>query len=117
MVRTLLEWPLALNPVRADIREEVEYDEDNRPALVLAAENDHVDVMKLLLEWPHHAPRADCDNGRALLGAVECGAEGAVKLLLDWPHHAPRATMHMLNIAVERRERAIAHLLVDRLIN
>ena len=51
----------------------------------------HSDVVRLLLSWPVHAPRADCRDGQALVWAAERGHIDVVRLLLEWPVHAPRA--------------------------
>ena len=39
-------------------------------ALVNAAWSGHEAVMRLLLEWPDNAPRADCRDGMALVRAA-----------------------------------------------
>lgn len=38
-------------------------------ALVAACSKGHAAVVELLLEWPHHAPQADCQNGAAMMAA------------------------------------------------
>ncbi|GAX86662.1 hypothetical protein CEUSTIGMA_g14070.t1 [Chlamydomonas eustigma] len=55
-----------------------------------AARNGELDVVRLLLEWPEHTPRADC--GLALVDAASCGHLDVVRLLLEWPEHAPIET-------------------------
>jgi hypothetical protein len=47
--------------------------------------------MRMLLEWPEHAPRADCGDGTALVVAAANGNRRGVVMLLEWPEHAPRA--------------------------
>ncbi|GAX80239.1 hypothetical protein CEUSTIGMA_g7677.t1 [Chlamydomonas eustigma] len=72
-------------------------------ALVMAAGAGHASVVRLLLEWPYNAPRADCQGGWALVAAArgDClegealiAAAGAghlevVRMLLEWPIRAP----------------------------
>ena len=48
-------------------------------------------MIRLLLEWPVDAPRADCQDGEALVMAAFHGHLKVVELLLRWPEHAPRA--------------------------
>ncbi|GAX85727.1 hypothetical protein CEUSTIGMA_g13142.t1 [Chlamydomonas eustigma] len=69
-VRLLLDYDYA---PRADCGE----------ALVEAAWRVHLDVVRVLLEWPEHAPRADC--GQALVSAAWGGHLEIVRLLLEWP--------------------------------
>jgi ankyrin repeat protein len=63
----------------------------NDNALLKAAEAGHESIVRLLLELPEDAPRADCCDGKALVAAAEKGHERIVRLLLEWPEHAPRA--------------------------
>ena len=62
-------------------------------ALIEAAAKGHEGVVRMLLEWPVHAARADCQDGRALIEAAAKGHEGVVRMLLEWPpvHAAARA--------------------------
>ncbi|GAX86060.1 hypothetical protein CEUSTIGMA_g13475.t1, partial [Chlamydomonas eustigma] len=85
-------------------------------ALLYAAEGGHLDVVRLLLDWPEHAPRADCQDGQALLCAIEGGHLDVVRLLLEWPEHAPRADCQdgqALLHAVEGGHLDIARLLLE----
>ena len=50
-----------------------------------AAAAGHEGVVRLLLRWPQHAPRADCQNGMALIQAARKGFKGVVCLLLECP--------------------------------
>ena len=69
----------------------VRADSENGGALIAAAHNGNVDVVRLLLEWKENAPRADSRDGNALVLAAEGGHEAVVRLLLGWREHAPRA--------------------------
>ena len=51
----------------------------------------HIAAMQLLLEWPEHAPKADCMSGEALVQAAEHGHVAAMQLLLGWGMDAPTA--------------------------
>jgi ankyrin repeat protein len=57
----------------------------------IAAGKGHVTILRLLLEWPQCAPRADAMDGTAMCFAASNGHHEAVRLLLEWPVHAPRA--------------------------
>ncbi len=59
-------------------------------ALVAAARKGNESVVRLLLEWREHAPRADCLDGEALIRAAASGHFDVVRLLL-LNEHAPRA--------------------------
>ena len=59
--------------------------------IVRAAERGNAAVVRMLLTWPEHAPRADADDGEALLRAAAGGHVEVVRMLLEWPEHAPRA--------------------------
>lgn len=48
-------------------------------------------MVRLLLTWPVHTPKANCRDGHALVLAAEAGNVDIVRLLLTWPHNAPRA--------------------------
>lgn len=63
----------------------------NDSALLKTAEVGHDSIVRLLLELPEDAPRADCCDGKALVSAAGNGHETIVRLLLGWPEHAPRA--------------------------
>ncbi|GAX84763.1 hypothetical protein CEUSTIGMA_g12185.t1 [Chlamydomonas eustigma] len=51
----------------------------------------HLDVVRVLLEWPVNAARANCQDGLALLYAARDGHLEIVRLLLEWPVNAARA--------------------------
>ncbi|GAX84478.1 hypothetical protein CEUSTIGMA_g11898.t1 [Chlamydomonas eustigma] len=59
--------------------------------LVIASDTGNVDMVRMLIEWPEHAPRADSQYGKALVFAARNGHLEIVRLLLEWPEHAPRA--------------------------
>ncbi len=75
-----------------------------------------VEVVRLLLSWPEHAPRADCLDGEALVNAAERGHVDMVRLLLSWPEHAPPADSRngqALVFAAERGHVEVVRLLKD----
>ena len=48
-------------------------------------------MVRLALNCPRHAPRADAHDSAALILAAGLGDVAMVRMLLDWPRHAPRA--------------------------
>ena len=55
-------------------------------ALVLAAKKGSLEVMRILLDWPVFAPRADCFRGLALRESASGGHLPALELLISmWP--------------------------------
>ena len=48
---------------------------------MVAARNGHTAVVRLLLTWPEHAPRADCKHSAALMWATLNGHEAVARLL------------------------------------
>jgi hypothetical protein len=63
----------------------------NENAMIVAVRAGNVNAVRLILELPGNAPRADCRDGEALVSAAIAGHAEAVRLLLEWPNHAPRA--------------------------
>jgi ankyrin repeat protein len=59
--------------------------------LVLAAGNGDLTTVRMLLDWPENAPRADCRNSSALVAAARGGRDKTVRMLLERPENAPRA--------------------------
>jgi ankyrin repeat protein len=59
--------------------------------LVLAAGNGDLTTVRMLLDWPENAPRADCRNSSALVAAARGGHYETVRMLLEWPENTPRA--------------------------
>lgn len=68
-------------------------------ALAKAAYFKHISIVRLLLDFPHHPPRAD--DGNALENAAAGGAKDIVQMLLNWPRHAPRADCQNGNALVK----------------
>ncbi|KAG1666812.1 hypothetical protein FOA52_011653 [Chlamydomonas sp. UWO 241] len=78
--RHILELP---RPPRADCM--------GGAALISASRNGYEGVVRLLLEFPRHAPHADAYNGAALVLSAWSGHESIVRLLLGFGEHSPRA--------------------------
>jgi ankyrin repeat protein len=85
--------------------------------LLVAARKGRKEVVKILLSWPQHAPRADVQNGAALIVASQKGHIGIVKTLLDWPEHAPSSELRAglaLRVAAKNGHVEIVTLLLER---
>ncbi|KAG1662117.1 hypothetical protein FOA52_012978 [Chlamydomonas sp. UWO 241] len=82
-------------------------------ALGFACKACRSNVVRLLLEYHRHAPRAD--GAAALCWVARYGQEAIVRLLLEFPRHAPRADARQgeaLVIAAEGGHAAIVQLLL-----
>jgi hypothetical protein len=99
----------------------------------MAVDRGHEAIVRLLLEYPQSAPRADCGgrwaqyleeqglnvhaaDGAALCAAAARGHESIVRLLLDWPEHAPCASGAALRSAIASGHPGVAELLLARLV-
>eukprot|EP00798_Chlamydomonas_sp_ICE-L_P030887 gene30887-biopygen16726 len=59
--------------------------------LMMAAQEGHEEVVRMLLDAPQNAAHADCQDGRALQKAASKGHDAIVRMLLDSPQHAAHA--------------------------
>jgi ankyrin repeat protein len=78
------------------------------------------DTVKMLLEWPRHAPYADCQDGEALMMAAQNGHNSIVKMLLEWPENAPDGSCQegrALDLADENEHFAIFEMIYATIDN
>jgi hypothetical protein len=100
-VRELLQQPQA---ARANYKD--------GQALVVAVEHGHSSIVRLLLDWPVHAPRPDCQRGEALRRAREEGPVRIERLLLERQAASDAQTAARAAAVAQLRRRVRVHIMV-----